>query len=362
MDKFAVLHIGMPKVGSSSLQKVLSRFPIFSKQGEPRKFFEYVALTEQGQLLDGETVQKLACLDPAKYVTSDSFEKLSRQTSGQLDAQGKRLDDVFQSGRVPVLSNEGWSDPENLDSASRVLEHLQITPVCVLFIRPPVEWANSLRLQWGLSRTDAEQQEMVIEHLKRYAYDRVVGDWQTLVGADNVLVRLGSGGVVRQFTDALGAARLPELQANVGLTATLASIVKRYPQLWPDADAPYLKWAIDSLSLQCAEEPAWTLDRNDVERTINDSRPTLLRMLELLPPGMAELIKGDQRWWSVEPYAERAENAELRPSGRRPSATALEALCVELLDAIIRKDSEAAKVAWESTFKLRMFEPSQDLR
>lgn len=144
-----ILHVGLPKGGSSALQTALSQTPELTS-GTGRQL-RYTALRQAGgqqTLLKGRALSLAARRSAYGYATWPNIRP-GDADSPVFDWLPKVMEAGRRDGTVPIASCEGWVNQPDLFAA-----HLQRwgnpRVEVVAFLRPPVDWMNASYWQWGI--------------------------------------------------------------------------------------------------------------------------------------------------------------------------------------------------------------------
>lgn len=132
------LHIGAGKCASSSIQNFFSFNNVISD-------FGYVALLNNGKILDSTSVKNKAESSPTNYAASSNFE--NGIDFSFVSTFKSEIDRLSKSYNKILLSSEGWG--AHARSLDQLMSCLQGHDVEVIYIvRPPVLWVNSAWWQW----------------------------------------------------------------------------------------------------------------------------------------------------------------------------------------------------------------------
>jgi hypothetical protein len=341
-DTPVVLHVGLPKVGSSALQQALSDSTVFAKIDEPHKLFEYVAVKKEGMLLRGEDLSAAARRSLTRYMTSDHWSELAGWPTEQFTYMGNAIAQIYLSGRVPVLSCEGWYHPAEAGALATVSGRLQISPVAVILVKPTVEYINGMWCQWAQWSPEWPNLDDYIEHvLEELGLDRVISSWSQLLTDENTLVRLGGADSIGAFGAAIGAQLGATRNANAGVPSEYLQVAAKYPGLRPTDQKNELQWVLSRLRLQSRLGRAWALTPDQTARIVDASSEAHRFVASRLPLHQAEMMRQDPRWWTTGPFlpaAQRHLERQQNPDG--PDAETLRSMLTEVFEALIRADLE----------------------
>ncbi|MGB0905251.1 MAG: hypothetical protein ACPGVJ_10165, partial [Mangrovicoccus sp.] len=182
----AILHIGAPKCGSSSLQSVLSLTPSFKNQSG--QAYDYLSVDPKGQILKGDGLALAARRSPFGYMSAPDLP------GDNIEAENARFHKMFQQSisdtdAVPVFSSEGWMARANRFAEAGFLERAGIEAEVVLFVRPPIEWLNSAWWQWGVW-CDVTLQHWMRANIKMTKWAKWAQSWSNVPGVSKVHLRL----------------------------------------------------------------------------------------------------------------------------------------------------------------------------
>ncbi len=208
MRRRLVIHIGMHKTGSSSIQHYLSR---------NRRLLRLLGVLYPDSVgADGRRQPKHAALFDAISHEADQGRPHPAYgpSAAMVEALARRIES--SGGRVAVLSAEGFSGPK--PDFARALAPLaaRFDASVVVFLRRPDLWAESFHRQMVISRQVREARPLraflaAPEMQAHLDWPRILGWWREAFGAEAIHIRAfapgaGGPGPVRAF---IAAASLP---------------------------------------------------------------------------------------------------------------------------------------------------------
>ncbi|MCR8550907.1 hypothetical protein M4578_24030 [Salipiger sp. P9] len=337
-DSALILHVGMPKGGSSALQTALSRSPDLERPGGRR--LRYSSLQQVGGLrrtLQGESLRQLGLLSVYGYTSWPSIGPRDPAAAAPVLEQLNRLCQTGQEGGdLPIASNEGWiSQPEIF---ARALANWGHPPVeVVAFLRPPVDWANAAFWQWGVWH--ARNMGHWLARGERYRFGIDLESWAEI---PNVRLRLSGfrPDVVGKFAALYGVDLPGGGTSNSSSPPALIGFLmrnRRFRETAHDSGAEFVfqRW--------CPPVPGrrlWAIrwkHMYDLRETVARNRDALERIAT--GAEFAEICS-DPRWCSEEPYHAEIEQGPSPLDDRAEMAGLYTALCAGL-----ERASEAAGTA-----------------
>ncbi len=141
-----LLHVGMPKCGSSALQSYLSSTE-FEKATAGRS--KYVALHDDGKVLVGDALFRRAAVSSYGYVTSHStYDSFAADRKLQRNALAI-FKELSQEADTIVLSSEGWGTAPQALAEDSIFSAAGYEVNVIAYVRPQIEWLNTAWWQWG---------------------------------------------------------------------------------------------------------------------------------------------------------------------------------------------------------------------
>ncbi len=295
-----VLHVGFGKTGTSALQTHLSRHP---ELGTPRGH-HYVVVDGAGAVVAGDQVRARAAGGSFPYVASvpDLWGR------DDLEAIGGKLQAVGRRG-VPVLSQEDWGRTGRRCADERALERMGVQAHVVAYVRPQIEWFNSGWWQWWTWQEQFDTPADVLEKWRtRFLWwRRQLDRWAGNPNVSRLTVRLYRRNTIPDFLQLMGAdGEVPagDNVVNASLAPLHIQILKSVSHLRGPHN-PQFDWVLQQC-LPSAESAPWALEPRIMQAIVDGCRQDNERLLELLSPEDADEMRRDQRWWSSEPYRDRA--------------------------------------------------------
>ena len=137
-------------------------------------------------------------------------------------------------------------------------------------------------------------------------WSTLLDPWAANRNVDELAVRLYGRNTIPDFLSLVGAPGPgpgDDLPVNRSLAPLHIRILKFVPQLRRQ-HTPQYDWVLQEL-LPSTEPPPWALTADDMQAIVDGCRADNERLLAYLTPEDAERMRGDPRWWSIEPYLDR---------------------------------------------------------
>ncbi|WP_200157623.1 glycosyltransferase family 2 protein [Allochromatium vinosum] len=343
-----LLHIGMPKCGSSALQAYLSR-PDFKRAA--RRRFAYLALMKEKKILTPNELQKVTLRSPRRYTSSCSVESFKTFDSEDQKNLQKKIKHIGSKYEKLIFSCEGWGFNHRFFSDDGLFAHEDFQVTILAYIRPQVEWLNSAWWQWG-AWTDLNFDKWIETQKGNLNWNRLYQSWNQKHWVENVDFRLMQGDVVHDFLGYLGLDpyehRSESSLINQSLPAPLLRLFQRHRELRAgphDSEADFI--LSRRLTLASGKSP-WVIDADRAKKLTDFFQAENKKLSFALTPAQRKSMLEDKRWWTPEPYSSRAAE---NPTPEEPRLEDLEALTVAALQAIIDLDRKIQKTknanSWE---------------
>lgn len=295
-----ILHVGMPKCGSSALQSALSSAPVISSAEQGR--LNYVALRSDGILLAGSELSSQNSYSAAGYIPSLGARGVQELSSLKV-SRLKSLLGRYRSETI-ILSNEGWGNRHDIFGDTRLLERLGLDCHVVIYIRPQVGWYNSAWWQWG-AWTGKPLDEWVSDNLDKTRWAKVVRAWEQVPGINRVTVRVLPNDILHDFYTFLGANAPKSEKINLSLPGSVLRIFQRYQGLRKNAHDSAIDFSIGRrLKIERSPTP-WVIPQGIVKSIIDSSLIGNLELLDFLDPAQRQLVERNQAWWDTDYYSEK---------------------------------------------------------
>ena len=335
-----VLHVGMPKCGSSALQAYLSGAD-FEKASKGR--FAYLALTKEKRILTPHELRKVTLRSPRRYTSScsvESFKTFSPEDKKNLQRKIRHIGNRYEK---IVFSCEGWGFNHRFFSDEDLFAHEDFRVRILAYIRPQIEWLNSAWWQWG-AWTDLSFDKWIETQKGNLKWNRLHQNWSQKNWVEGVDFRLMQGDIVHDFLDYLGLDRTERHTEspliNQSLPAPLLRLFQRHRELRAgphDSETDFI--LSRRLNLESGKSP-WVIHSDLANKLIGLFISENRKLSFSLTPAQRKSMLEDERWWTSEPYSLRAAK---NPTPEEPDLEDLEALAVAALRAIIDLDRQIQK-------------------
>lgn len=333
MSTQCLVHVGMPKCGSSALQTALANEPEFA--GADGKRYSYVAIHPKGHLLSGGgALRRQARRNASGYVISAPPKRLGELSSAHFDRLKTQFAEVAAEGVTPILSCEGWGHLHDVFVREGYFKKMDLDCRVICYVRPQVAWLNSAWWQFGAWQAKPLR-SWIDDRMEIVRWHNVLNGWQSVPGVSSVEVRLLPASIVGDFLGLLGATCPREVSSNVGLPGAVLRLFQRHRELRPLPQDAAIEFVISRhIDLGKTRTP-WVLDRDLVTEIIGKCEESNRSLLERLEPDQRRRMEEDPAWWSPDHYDGRpVEPAGVLP----PDAAAVDALAAAALKALFELD------------------------
>ncbi|EIC22584.1 hypothetical protein [Thiorhodovibrio frisius] len=332
-----LLHLGMPKCGSSALQTFLSA-PAF--EGLTGERCAYLVLKKDGELLWGDSLLQHARTSPYGYAASaraEDVRAISPQQQRNARATLKRLGQDYE---WLIFSSESWGPKAHLFADDWLLADPAFEVHLLAYVRPQIEWLNSAWWQWG-AWTRLQPRPWINRMRQSVQWHRLLRHWADKPWVSSLTVRLLDDDIVADAMAYLGYALEQRPRINQGLPAIVLRLYQRHRQLRPGPHDSAMDFVLArQLHLQAQGTP-WIIGPGFATELVECFHEDNQQLAQLVSPDQREHLLADPRWWQADVYQQRPL-AKLNVP--KLNAQELEHLCVVAMEAIFRLDAEVREL------------------
>lgn len=305
----AILHVGAPKCGSSALQQALSATPAMT--GIDGRRYGYLA----ARLREGRVVpvkgRRLAAMVRHSEHGYAAWPNITRDDDPgpywQAVARGLAVAEA-----VPILSSEGWI--AHAAAAPTLIAHAGLEMLDVIaFVRPPLDWLNAAYWQWGIWQIGLLHNRQTERWLERMRYDPApqVAAW---AGTPGVRLRVDSArqDVVSAFARCYGLPLKAGGTLNSAPPPALTGFLLRNRRYRPTAHDSATEFVVQRWCQFAPSDKLWAFLPRFAAEVWPRVQEDVARMMEALPPEVAERLLAEPGWTSLDPYWARLKAGPTR--------------------------------------------------
>ena len=245
--QLCVLHVGMPKTGSSSIQSTL----FFGLDNTGHRYIGF------GEINGSRALKTLLGENPEQFFLH-RFLNFDKKVTERLKARfQQRLTKSLRLSRreraIPILSAEGcWSmNRSELESLRKLIDNHGYEVRVIVYLRPIKAWLESVfqeRVKWGMQDFTALIQQQTARN-SRSNYRERLATLEEAFGRDNIFAypfrshELADQCVVKDFCLRLGIRMDPTQirQTNEGMSLDAVRLLYAYNQFGCDKDPGNIK-------------------------------------------------------------------------------------------------------------------------
>lgn len=330
-----VLHIGMPKCGSTSLQKYFCT-PLFTEAAALKRI-AYICIDKNGGLLFGDELQK-----HSEFLIHGSIVSCSGRDISAFDRARKKevLNKILLLNKnfdTVIISNEGYGiNPDHLQDDC-IFKNRKLDVTVLAYIRPQIEWLNSAWWQWG-AWTNVPFNRWINLNLRKANWFSLIEKWKRKSWVKAVDVRLLTGNIIEDISSYFGIlSNDVSLNINKSLPAEVLRLYQLNRSLRPGPHSSEIDFIVSRHITDIYSPTPWVIPRRLLKKFLTFYEEQNLKLLAMLPKNMQDSMMQDKRWWSHEFYS--SANVS-RPTIKDLRNIDLQPLTVQLIEALVKLEKE----------------------
>lgn len=345
-----LLHIGMPKCGSSALQSYLSS-PDLDRITNGRCI--YAALNENGQLLSGMPLIRRAQASPHGYVSSVRADAMNGFSARQKAKAQTGLCHLSKSHEWLILSCEAWGPNPQQFTEDCLFADLGLDVHLLAYVRPQIEWMNSSWWQWG-AWTSLNPRPWIMRERNSALWFSVLRQWAHKPWVKTVSVRLLDGDIIQDCMNHLGYQVSGQPPINQSLPEIVLRLFQRHRHLRPGPHASAIDFSLSRHLCLNTKKTPFIIGPIIGKELIDFFREDNEQLAQILSPQQREKMLSDPRWWQ----SERCLKGSLHNAFVETlDVDDLEQLAVAAIKAIESLDAEVRRLRSLSFFSASNHEP-----
>ncbi len=345
------MHIGLDKCGSSALQSALSENPVQKLHTSEYDILRYVTINNDGKIMSGEALSTHALCTPSQYASSQDLVTMDTWTDEIFTSIGSQLFDISNGGKdLLVFSCELWAYQANNFQRNHFFKRLKINSQAVCYVRNPVDWINSAWWQWGAwSEYDLDIVIQKFIHANISQWSIRLEEWQELLGAESVTIKLLPKDIVSDFNQYIGievSSQSKSNRINSSLPAAILRFYQKHRELRPTIHNSSIDFILsNALDFdETFEKTPWVLDRNHIEYILKETRESNQKLIQMLDKGAKNRCLSDTKWWDADAFNDKKLS---------PSICKEECLSYENIDHLLLQSFKSIKELSLENLKLK---------
>ena len=299
----------------------------------------YLILKQDGELVWGESLLKLALASPHGYASSDNAELVRVLSHTQRSNARAKLKYLGQKYEWLIFSSESWGPKAHLFGDDWLFADPAFEIHLLAYIRPQIEWLNSAWWQWG-AWTRMQPRPWFNRMRKNAQWHPLLKQWKDKLWVNSLTVRLMDGDIVCDAMNYLGYELPEQPRVHQGLPAIVLRLFQRHRHLRPGPHASAIDFVLARhLELEAKGTP-WVIGPGLVKELVDFFREDNQKLAQMLTQDQGRRLLDDPRWWKAEAYdtadLEKALVAKLDMKDLETfSVAAMKA--IDMLDAEVRR-------------------------
>ncbi|WP_146140414.1 hypothetical protein [Zobellella endophytica] len=339
-----ILHLGMPKCGSSALQSFFSSKQLIDIT-TPK--IAYAAMHKEGKLFYGGELLKSAKKSAHGHISSHNYQQLSIAPHAEKERVKESFVELTKKYELVILSNEGWGpNPQHFeDDFPFFLEKchdVEVEVEAIIYLRPQIEWLNSAWWQWG-AWSDLGLEQWLERNKKKACWYELIQQWSKKTWIKKLHVKLLPDDILEDFTGILGINNPETGRSNQSLPGSLLRFFQKHRDLRPTQHASAIEFVLARhLDFEPQKTP-WVLNLDTVDdllRYYSDSNEKLKEIFIDDAEQYRKLV-ADTRWWDLDYY--RTKTVSLENDVEIPTQD-LESMLHSAFEAIVKLDNKIRKL------------------
>ena len=256
--KDLIIHIGLSKCASSTIQAYLGNNPTLTFNN---KSFKYVCFKPSGKPASDAEVMHETNVGLLGYCSSN----ISRNTNIFKKQINHLKSDEYDDHDI-IISNEDFGNKNFLTKdRADLFKSLNRRIKVVMFVRPFAEWMASGWWQWGFWEEDVSIDQWVSK-FKTFSYLDGLQQWLRNLDADEYYVSDISNNVLQRFAEIAG---MPDpysaLSKNRSSSAELLNFLIKHPYLGRKTHNPRIEFYLNRNIKKDFTRAPFPLSRKNVE-------------------------------------------------------------------------------------------------
>lgn len=296
-----ILHLGMPKCGSSAIQSYLSSREFHEMSSDK---FVYLSIKKGGEVSYGEELVSEADNSPHGYSTSHNDDIINSIPKDKARDVVNVINSFIDRGFVVIISNEGWGPkPDSFSDSHEIFSKINEKVEVIGYVRPQVEWINSAWWQWG-AWSDVGFDRWVSVNKKVAQWGKLFEAWEKKPWVKSVTPRLMNKDVVEDFIEYISLPKTSVSHSNGSLPGSLLRFFQNHRDLRPGPHSSAIEFVLSKIIDLPEGKTPWVVSMQHAEDILSFSREDNLLLDKYLSHSGLSIVN-DDKWWLSSSYSEK---------------------------------------------------------